>query len=272
MVTLFDSHTHLDDDRFKADRDDVISKCKDEGVRTMLCVGVSADSSRQVIDIAEQHPGIYAAVGIQPNCCAEAAEGDWEQIVSLSSHARVVAIGETGLDRYWDFTPLEVQQDYFLRHIKLARAKKLPLVIHCRDAQAELLAALHEATAAEPSSGGRVSGVLHSFTGDVAMAEACLAWGLHISFAGMVTYKKSDDLRQVAAMVPEDRILIETDSPYLVPHPLRGKRKRNEPGNVIHTARCLAEQRGVSLEEFAATTTANAQRLFLGSVDDQSGS
>jgi len=264
MITLFDTHTHLDDGRFKDDLAEVITRCRDEGVENMLCVGTTADSSRQVIEIAEQHPGVHAAVGIQPNHCAEAADDDWPRIEELASHEKVVAVGETGLDRYWDFTPIEVQQDYFARHIELAREKELPLVIHCRDAQTELLEALHTAAAADPSGSGLLSGVIHSFSGDTAMAEECLALGLYISFAGMVTYKKSDDLRDVAASVPEDRILIETDSPYLVPHPLRGKRKRNDPANVIHIARCLAERRGQSIEEFAATTTANARRLFLG--------
>jgi len=272
MISLFDSHTHLDDEQFDSDRSAVIAACRQSGVETILCVGISAASSRAVLQIAEESQGVYAAVGIQPNYCAEAADGDWQQIISLASHPKVVAIGETGLDRYWDFTPLQMQKDYFFRHIKLARETKLPLVIHCRDAEAELLDMLREATAGESPSGRPIGGVLHAFSGDAAMAGECVELGFHISFAGMVTYKKSEALRRVALIVPEDRILIETDSPYLVPHPLRGKQKRNEPRNVVHTARCLAEQRGISLEEFASLTTANARRLFFGAAGDQSGS
>jgi TatD DNase family protein len=262
MISLFDSHTHLDDEQFDSDRSAVIAACRQSGVETMLCVAISAVSSRAVVRIAEENQGVYAVVGIQPNYCAEAADGDWQQIVSLASHPKVVALGETGLDRYWDFTPLQTQKEFFLKHIELARETKLPLVIHCRDAEAELLEMLREATAGESPGRRPISGVLHAFSGDAAMAGECVELGLHISFAGMVTYKKSDALRQVAAIVPDDRILIETDSPYLVPHPLRGKQKRNEPRNVVHTARCLAEKRGTSVEEFAALTTANAKRLF----------
>ena len=264
LMRFFDTHTHLDQPEFDDDREAVVRGSRQAGVEAIVCVGISAASSRAALSLAEEHPQIYAAVGIQPNYCGEAVSGDWDRVVAMADHPRVVAIGETGLDRYWDFTPIEVQQDYFARHIELAREKELPLVIHCRDAQTELLEALHTAAAADPSGSGLLSGVIHSFSGDTAMAEECLALGLYISFAGMVTYKKSDDLRDVAASVPEDRILIETDSPYLVPHPLRGKRKRNDPANVIHIARCLAERRGQSIEEFAATTTANARRLFLG--------
>jgi TatD DNase family protein len=152
-----------------------------------------------------------------------------------------------------------VQQEYFERHLRLAAERGLPVVIHCRDAEADLLAMLRAARA-----GGPLRGVLHAFSGDAATATECLELGLYVSFGGMVTYKnrKFEPLRTVAAAVPGDRILIETDSPYLVPEPLRGKQKRNEPANVAHTARGLAELRGVSLEEFAAETTANARRLF----------
>ncbi len=185
------------------------------------------------------------------------SQGDWERIVALAGEPGVVAIGETGLDRHWDFTPFDVQQDYFDRHLRLAAERGLPFVVHMRDCDEDILAMLREAHARGP-----LVGVMHSFTGSRAMAEECLAMGMHVSFAGMVTYKKSDELRAIAAIVPDDRILIETDAPYLSPEPVR-KIKRNEPAHVRHTAACLAEVRGVSLETFAAQTTANARRLFL---------
>jgi TatD DNase family protein len=198
---------------------------------------------------------VYAAVGIQPNYAAAAQAGDWEVIEQLAREPKVVAIGETGLDRYWDYAPLELQQDYFTRHVELARRLDLPFVVHCRDAEAEVVAQLRELAAAGP-----LRGVMHSFTGDLRTAQACLDLGLHISFAGMVTYKKNEPLRSVAAAVPLDRLLVETDAPYLAPAPHRGK--RNEPGFVLHTARCLAEHRGIDPEELAARTTANARELF----------
>lgn len=205
--------------------------------------------------MAEEFPELYAAVGIQPNNCAEAGDDDWQQIVEMVSHPRVVALGETGLDRYWDFTPIDLQCDYLRRHLRLAVEHELPVIIHCREAEADLLPTLRETP---------VRGLLHAFSGDAAFAEECLGLGLYISFAGMVTYKnkKFVTLREAAKLVPEDRLLIETDSPYLVPHPLRGKQKRNEPALVVHTAEALAQLRGVDPTELAAVTTANARRLF----------
>ena len=258
-MPYIDTHVHLDQPEFEADRDAVLARCQAAGVDSILCVGITADSSHATLELAGRHAEIHAAVGIQPNYSGEAAEGDWDQIVAMADHPRVVALGETGLDRYWDFTPFNVQQDYFDRHLRLAQQRDLPVIIHCRDAEADLLPMLREAVDRSP-----LRGVVHSFSGDAAMAADCLALGLHLSFAGMVTYrqKKFDSLRAAAATVPDDRILIETDSPYLVPHPLRGKQKRNEPANVAHTAKCLAELRGVEPEAFAALTTANARRLF----------
>jgi TatD DNase family protein len=209
--------------------------------------------------LAESNPQVYAAVGIQPNYCAEATDDDWQQVVAMADHPRVVALGETGLDRYWDYTPLERQRDFFRRHLELARGCDLPVVIHCREAEADLTAMLRNAAALGP-----LCGVLHSFSGDAAMAEACIDLGLHVSFSGMVTYrnKKFRELREVAATIAADRLLIETDSPYLVPHPLRGKQKRCEPANLVLTAECLAELRGMTVEDLAARTTANARRLL----------
>lgn len=229
------------------------------GIETVLAVGISAASSRAAAELAEGHDLVLAAVGIQPNCAAEAAADDWNRVVGLLDAPRVVALGETGLDRHWDFTPFDVQQDYFDRHLRLAQQRDLPVVVHCREAEADLLPMLREAADREP-----VRGVIHSFSGDEAFAQECLDLGLFISFAGQVTYtnKKFDGLRAVARSIPDDRILIETDSPYLVPHPLRGRQKRNEPAHIALTAKRLAELRGVTVGDFSAQTTANAQHLF----------
>jgi len=258
-MSYVDTHVHLDQEEFDADRHEVIARARGAGVETILCVGISADASRAALQLAERHEEIYAAPGIQPNYCAEAAQRDWDRIVAMADHARAVAIGETGLDRHWDFTPFDLQQDYFDRHLRLAQERDLPAVIHCREADADVSAMLREA-----SLRGPLRGVLHSFSGDAALAAECLELGLYVSFAGQVTYgnKKFDPLRAVAATIPDERILIETDSPYLVPHPLRGKQKRNQPANLLHTAAVLAELRGVPVERLAAQTTANARRLF----------
>ncbi|HVU90475.1 MAG TPA: TatD family hydrolase [Pirellulales bacterium] len=254
-MRLFDSHAHLNQDDFDADRDDVIARARAAGVESIVTIGYSLASSRQSIDIAARYPGVFAAIGIQPNDTIHAAAGDWDEIVALAAAPGVVAVGETGLDRYWDTSPLALQQDYFDRHLRLSQQSGLPFVVHTRESDAEVLAMLREARTRGP-----LSGVMHSFTGSAATAAECVELGLYISFAGMVTFKKSDELRAVAATIPDDRILIETDSPYLSPHPLRGK--RNEPAHVAHTAACLAAVRGVDVEAFAERTTANARALF----------
>ena len=254
-ATLIDTHAHLDLEEFDQDRLQVIERAAEAGVAAIVAVAITADSSRAALRLADRHDLIHAAVGIHPNSCGEAAPGEWEEIRRLVERPGVVAVGETGLDTYRDFAPLELQRDYFHRHLRLAAWRRLPIIIHCRDAEQEILAMLREAR-----SRGELSGILHSFTGSAEVAAECIELGLHIGFAGMVTFKKSDALRAVAATIAADRILVETDSPYLSPHPLRGK--RNEPANVVHTARLLAEVRGVTFEEFAAQTTENARRLF----------
>ncbi len=256
---LFDSHAHLDQSEFDADRAAAIDRARLAGVETVLAIGVTAESSAAAVRLTEEYPSldpsIYAAVGIHPNYCGEAAVGDWDRVVELARQPRVVALGETGLDRYREHAPLELQQDYFDRHLRLSQECDLPFIVHTRDSQVEVLAMLEHARHRGP-----IRGVMHSFTGDAAAAQRCVELGMYISFAGMVTFKKSDDLRAVAATIPADRILVETDSPYLSPQPLRGK--RNEPANVRLTAECLATIRGLPIEEFARQTTANARRLF----------
>lgn len=255
-MELFDTHAHLDDEQFEAIRDAVVERAAAAGVGELIAVGTTAASSHRCVELAARYTAVRAAVGIQPNHCAEARPGDWDEIVRLSAAEHVVAIGETGLDRYWDYTPFEVQQDYFDRHLRLAQRSGLPVIIHMRDCLPEILEMLRVA-----QQRGPLRGVMHSYTGDAAGAADCLALGLDISFAGMVTYKKSDELRAVAKAIPGDRLLIETDAPYLSPHPKRGERP-NEPALLVHTAACLAELRGVSIEALAQQTTANARRLF----------
>jgi TatD DNase family protein len=255
-MILFDTHAHLDQPEFDADRADVIARARAAGVENMIAIGISADTSEACVKVAAEFDGVFAAVGMQPNYIAEAKPGDWERVVAMVGQPRVIAIGETGLDRHWDFTPFEVQQDYFDRHIRLSQERGLPFIVHMRDCDEDILVMLREARARGP-----LSAVMHSFTGGRAMAEECLEMGLYISFAGMVTFKKSTELREIAASVPADRILVETDAPYLSPEPVR-KKQRNEPANVRFTAGCLADVRGETLEAFAEQTSANAKRLF----------
>ncbi|MCE9548045.1 MAG: TatD family hydrolase [Planctomycetia bacterium] len=254
-ASLFDTHAHLDQPEFDADRDEVIRRAAEAGVGSILCVGIGAESSEAAVILAAKYPGVYAAVGVQPNYCAQAQPGDWDRIVALVGRPKVVAMGETGLDRHWDYSPFELQQDYFDRHLRLSQETSLPFIVHTRESDADVLPMLREARQRGP-----LCGIMHSFTGSVATAEECLSLGMHISFAGMVTFKKSDELRRVAATIPAERLLVETDSPYLAPHPLRGK--RNEPANLVHTVACLAETRGCTSEELARVTTANARNLF----------
>ena len=256
---FIDTHAHLDAEEFNDDREEVIARNREAGIAAMICPGITAESSEAVVRLAAEHDGLFAAVGIQPNYGVHASDADWERMVALVGQPKVVAIGETGLDRYWDFTPFDVQQDFFDRHLRLAQQHDLPVILHCREAAPDMLPMLREAVARGP-----LRGVMHSFSEDAPTAEACLELGLYVSFAGAVTYtnKKFESLREAAKMIPADRLLLETDSPYLVPHPLRGKQQRNEPANLVLTARRLAELRGVSVEEIAVQTTANARRLF----------
>jgi TatD DNase family protein len=253
---LIDTHAHLDDERFAADRTAVVERAAAAGVSRIVVVATTAATSRVCVELAAQYPSLFATVGIQPNHVAEAAAGDWDEVVRLATAAKVVALGETGLDRYWDYSPFPAQEDYFARHLELARRHKLPVVIHCREAEADVVRMLR----ADFDRHGPVRAVMHSFTGDLATARDCLAMGLFISFAGMVTYKNAGPLREVAREVPLDRLLVETDSPYLAPVPERGK--RNEPAFVAHTAALLARERGVPPEVIAEQTTRNARALF----------
>jgi TatD DNase family protein len=258
-MILFDTHSHLDDSCFDADREEVIARAASAGIERIVCVGTTADSSQHVVALAERHERIVAAVGIQPNYCGQAAGNDWDRIVGLAESPHVVAVGETGLDRHWEYAPFDVQQDYFDRHLRLAQQRDLPVAIHCRDCEEDVLRMLRDAAGRGP-----VRGLIHAFSASAAMAEECLSLGLYLSFAGSVSYtnKKFGPLREVAARVPTDRLLVETDSPYLVPHPLRGKLERNEPAKLVLVAAALAALRDCSTDELASQTTGNARLLF----------
>ena len=255
-MTWIDTHAHLDDPRFAADLPAALARAAAAGVTRVLTIGVDLATSLAAVRLAEAYPQLAAVVGVQPNHAAEAAPGDFEHVAELARHPRVVAVGETGLDRHWDRAPFALQLDYFARHLALARDCGKPVVIHCREAEADVVEVLR----AEFAARGPVAGVMHSFSGDAATAALCVGFGLHVSFAGMLTYKTADAVRAAAKVVPLDRLLVETDSPYLAPVPMRGK--RNEPAFVAHTGALLAGVVGVSVAELAAATTANARRLF----------
>lgn len=252
---LVDTHAHLQDDRLRRDLPAVLARARAAGVVQTVAIGITADDSAEVVEIAAEHPEVFAAVGYQPNGLLDAVEDDWRRIVDLARAPRVVAIGETGLDRYWDRAPFPLQQEWFRRHLALARERDLPVVIHCREAEADVVAALRE-------FGPPIRGVLHSFTGTRAQAEAFLELGLRVSFAGMLTFgnKALDGLREAAAAVPLDRLLVETDSPYLSPEPRRGR--TNEPAHVAWTALKLAELRGLPPADLARAVASNARELF----------
>ncbi len=255
-MDFFDTHAHLADPTFLDRLPVVLERAKLAGVRQMLCVGTTAGSSRQSVEIAHRFSNVYASVGIHPNYAHQATSDDWKMIENLATDDRVVALGETGLDKYWDDCSWEIQLANFDRHWQLSQQTNLPVVVHSRDCDPEMVEALSDA-----SRSGKLKGVMHSFAGSWETAQRCLELGLYISFAGMVTYKKSEALREIAVRIPEDRLLVETDSPYLSPEPKRSVRP-NEPALVVHTAACIAKCRGIGLAELGRITTSNAMRLL----------
>ena len=253
---IVDTHAHLCDEQLVDRVEHWLAEAAGADVTAILSVGTTVSSSRACVALAEQFSKVRAAVGIHPNHCCQASAEDWATVVELAKHPRVAALGETGLDRYWDDCPWDVQVDYFRRHLQLSRETELPVVIHTRECAEETVEILRSEAAH-----GLLRGVMHSFTGPQAVADNCLRLGLYISFAGMVTYKNAEDLRQIAKTIPANRILVETDSPYLTPHPFRGK-KPNHPANAAYTLSCLAEVRGETTAQLAAQTTENAFQLF----------
>lgn len=252
-MQLIDTHTHLHIGQFDADREETIQRAAAAGVARIVEVGYDLESSLAALALAERYPQFYAVVGIQPNHAA-GLPGDWlEQVAALAAHPKAVAIGEIGLDYHWKRATPEQQETVFRGQLELARSLGLPVVIHSREAQEDTLRILRDAARGQP-------GIMHSFSGDWAYAEACLEVGFMLSFSGPLTFAKATDLHEAARRAPLDMILTETDCPYLAPHPLRGK--RNEPANVRFVAERLAVLRGTPVDQIAAAVWDNAARIF----------
>ncbi len=254
-IVLIDSHCHLDyfkDSEFR----DVLSRARAAGVAEMVSIGTSLEQSRRILALVADEPGLWCSVGIHPQHAHEEPVPEPEVLAAMTDHPKVIGLGESGLDYFYDTAPHDVQQAGFRAHIRAARMAGVPLAIHARSADADIAAILAE----ERDAGGPFDFLLHCFSSGRGLAEAAIAMGGYVSFSGILTFPKSTELREIARDMPEDRILVETDAPYLAPAPHRGK--RNEPGWVAHTAAVLAEVRGLAPERLAALTTANFRRLY----------
>ncbi len=255
-MELVDSHCHLDDSQFDSDREAMLERARAAGVKYMLSIGTGEGPPdlEAAVRLADAYPFVYATAGVHPNDAAKINESTFRDLERLLRHPKVKALGEIGLDYHWG-VPKETQLPVFLRQMELAAAAKMPIIIHTRDAWADTLEVLrmHWSPTGLPC-------LMHCFGGDTNMARECLDLGFHLAFGGVTTFPKSIESRAAAAMVPADRLLLETDAPYLAPVPFRGK--RNEPAYVAHTARIVAEARGVNVEELAEQTTQNFEQLF----------
>ncbi|HET7521864.1 MAG TPA: TatD family hydrolase [Bacillales bacterium] len=251
---LFDSHTHINVKQFSEDRDEVIRRAREAGVTNMVVVGFDRDTIDGAMELAEAHDFIYAVVGWHPVDAVDATDGDFRRIEELASHPKVVAIGETGLDYHWDKSPKDVQMRVFKKQIDLAKRVNMPIVIHNREATEDIIAVLKEENAAE------VGGIMHCFSAGVQEARQCLEMNFYISLGGPVTFKNAKLPKEVAVDVPLERLLVETDCPFLSPHPYRGK--RNEPARVKLVAEKVADLRDMALERLAKITSDNARRVF----------
>ncbi|HEX6187521.1 MAG TPA: TatD family hydrolase [Pyrinomonadaceae bacterium] len=277
MIHFVDSHCHIDGPEYDADRDEVIARARDAGVTTMLNVGTGDPHGgvfERAVALAEQHGEIYCAIGVHPHDAKLFDEVARQRLMDLAKQStRVVAWGEIGLDYHYDHSPRDVQREVFRRQLGIARELNLPVVIHSRAADEDTIAILREelsgrggtgASPVEHAQDARATvsraGVLHCFGGSLEMAEQAIELGFFVSFAGNLTFKKADDLRAIARTLPLERLLVETDCPYLTPVPFRGK--RNEPARVVETAKFLAELKGVTLEEVGRATSENFARLF----------
>lgn len=257
-MRLIDSHCHLDSPEFDADRDAVIERAFEAGVEHMVAIGTGSGPPdlEAGVRLAEKYPAFYATVGVHPHDAAKAAPADLERLAGLLQHPKVIATGEIGLDYHYDFSPRDVQQKVFIEQMAIAAAAKKPIVIHTREAWDDTLALIEKYW--KPYG---LPGIMHCFSGGPAEAERALELGFYLSFGGILTFPKALDVQAAAKRAPRDRILIETDAPYLAPVPRRGK--RNEPALMVHTARKLAELRGEACEEICRTTTENFRRLLL---------
>jgi len=253
-----DSHAHLEGREFDPDREAVIQRAIEAGVEIIVCVGdgeVAADSHAAAFRIAEQYPFIYTTVGVHPHEARLLDDNLYAKLMDLSQHPKVIAWGEIGLDYHYDNSPRDVQREAFRKQLRMARERGLPVSIHTREAEADTLAIL-----GDEWKGSGLGGVIHCFTGTRAFAEAAVELGFYISFSGVITFKKAEALRETARSIPVDRILIETDSPFLAPIPYRGR--RNEPAYVIETARVIGDLRGIESGELGRQTSENFKRLF----------
>jgi TatD DNase family protein len=252
---LVDSHCHLDFPDFAAERAEVVARARAAGLGRIVTISTRVKKHAEILAIVDEFPDVFGSVGTHPHNAHEEPDIDAATLVALSKHPKIVAIGEAGLDYHYDTSPRDAQLKSFLQHIEAARRTGLPLVIHSRDCDADMSRVLRD-----ESGKGAFPAVLHCFTGGRDLAFTAIELGHYVSFTGILTFKKSDALREIAAALPADRILVETDSPYLAPLPYRGK--RNEPSYVVETAKVLAGARGVTPEEIARQTTENFFRLF----------
>lgn len=251
---LFDTHAHLNADQFKEDIDEVINRAKDTGVSNIVVVGFDEKTIEGAIELAETYDFIYAAVGWHPVDAVDMTNNHLIWLEELAAHPKVVALGEMGLDYYWDKSPKEVQKEVFRKQIQLAKKVKLPIIIHNRDAHEDIVTILEEEDAKE------IGGIMHCFASSLEIAEKCLEMNFYISFGGPVTFKNAKRPKEVAKEIPLDRLLIETDCPYLTPHPFRGK--RNEPSYVKLVAETIAELKGITYDKLIEATNENAKRIF----------
>lgn len=254
-IKLIDSHCHLDFPDFGEDIEAVLARAKENGVERMLTICTRVTKFDQVLAIAQAHANIHCTVGIHPHEAEHEPDVEVARLVELAKHPKVVGIGEAGLDYFYDKSPRARQQEVFATHIEASRASGLPLIVHSRDADDDTVRLLQDG-----AKKGGLTGVIHCFTATQYLADAALEMGFYISLSGIVTFKTATALRDVTKSIPHDRLLVETDSPYLAPIPMRGK--RNEPAFVRHTARFVAEFLGLSLPDLAQKTTANFDRLF----------
>ena len=250
---LFDSHAHLDDEKFADDREAVIARAKENGVTHIINIGADMESSARSVALASQHESIYAAVGVHPHEAEKVVAADYDQLAEWTRLDKVVAIGEIGLDYYYDLSPRDLQKEVFIRQLDVARQMHMPIVIHDRDAHGDTMAILKR-------EGKGLIGVVHCFAGSLEMANELIKMGWYIGCDGPVTFKNAAKLPEIMTKIPLERLLIETDSPYLTPVPLRGK--RNEPAYVRFVAEHIATLRGISGEELAKVTTKNVCELF----------
>jgi TatD DNase family protein len=255
MTPLIDSHCHLDFPDFADELDGVVERARVAGVERLVTISTRVRQGARLVEISERFPNVYFTIGTHPHQAAEEPELDTAAIRSFAAHAKCVGIGEAGLDYHYDYAPRDLAAAVFRAQIAMARELELPLVIHARDADDDVAAILREEMAA-----GSFRAVLHCFTSSRALAETGLELGLYVSFSGVLTFKNSAELREIARAVPLDRVLVETDAPFLAPVPHRGR--RNEPAFVVETARALAEAKGVDGSTVAAATRANTLRLF----------